>query len=58
MSNPPIASEFWMKTPTLNVAPTAKGPNAGGLAGQPVAFGVVMLVFALRGGKSGDAGAP
>ncbi len=35
MSKPAIASEPWMKTPTVKVEPGAKGPSNGGLEGQP-----------------------
>ena len=37
MSKPPMACEPLMKTPTLNVEPTLRGPMLGGLVGQVVA---------------------
>jgi hypothetical protein len=36
MSKPPIASEPEMKTPTVKLEPTVRGPIVGELAGQVV----------------------
>src|SRR5947208_15767533 len=51
MSKPPIASEPWMKTPTVKVEPGAKGPSNGGFEGQLVAVeGDVMQTRPITGG--------
>ena len=51
MSKPPIASEPWMKTPTVKVEPGAKGPSNGGFEGQLVAVeGDVMQTRPIIGG--------
>src|SRR5207237_172809 len=51
MSKPPIASEPWMKTPTVKVDPGAKGPSNGGFEGQLVAVeGDVIQTRTVIGG--------
>jgi hypothetical protein len=43
MSKPPMGRELLMKTPTVNVDPTATGPMLGALLGQFVAVAGVVI---------------
>src|SRR5689334_12994324 len=43
MSKPPIASEPWIKTPTVTFVPGVTGPIVGGLPAQLVAVGEAVI---------------
>ena len=43
MSKPPIASEPWMKTPTVKIEPAVSGPIVGALVGQLIADVEVVI---------------